>query len=122
MKKFALLLIATTALLAGCAQKEVASFDSGYTDDQKATLASCLTEKNIVMYGTERCPHCKDQKAAFGPAAFAKVTYIDCDKQSLQCQTAGVEGFPTWIGGTDIKLEGTQTLADLAKTAGCEIK
>ncbi|MBP7061540.1 hypothetical protein KA037_01040 [Patescibacteria group bacterium] len=123
MKKLALFLIATTAFLAGCSQQQsdITAFESGYTAEQKESLAICLTEKNVVMYGTERCPHCKDQKAAFGEA-FAKATYVDCDKQSLQCQTAGVQGFPTWIGGSSIKLEGTQTLADLATAAGCTIQ
>ena len=83
-----MILIGVSLLATGCTKTaDTGSFDAGYTAEQKTSLAECLTQKNVVMYGTERCPHCKDQKAAFGEA-FAKVTYVDCDKQSLQCETA----------------------------------
>ena len=36
-------------------------------------LANCLTEKGAVMYGTEWCSHCQNQKKSFGKS----FEYID---------------------------------------------
>lgn len=53
--------------------------------------------------------------------AFAKVTYIDCDKERQACIDAGVQGFPTWIDAAGNKYPGTQTLEKLAEVAGCSM-
>lgn len=98
-------------VLAGCQKTEVAMYDN---------FAQCLTDKNVKMYGTERCPHCKDQKKLFGKS-FKKVNYIDCDKDSMKCDLAGVEWFPTRIGLDGVKRSGTQSLEDLAKNYGCSL-
>ena len=80
-------------------------------------LAQCLTENNAVMYGTEWCSHCKDQKAAFGDS-FQHVNYVDCDKDRGACDAAGVKGYPTWkINGQNYP--GGQPLERLASLAGC---
>ena len=47
------------------------------------SLAKCLTEKNVVMYGTEWCSHCQNQKKAFGDD-FKDVTFVDCDQSPSQ--------------------------------------
>jgi glutaredoxin len=53
-------------------------------------LASCLTKNGATFYGTERCPHCKDQKKSFGEA-IAQVNYVDCDKNKVACDAAKVK-------------------------------
>ncbi len=112
MKKFLWLsLFLVFGVLAGCQKTEVAMHDN---------FAQCLTDKNVKMYGTERCPHCKEQKKLFG-ASFKRVTYIDCDKDSMKCNLAGVEWFPTRIGLDGVKRAGTQPLEDLAKNYGCSL-
>ena len=73
------------------------------------------------MYGTNRCQHCQNQKAAFGYEAFAKVTFVDCDKSANVCQLEGVQGYPTWKFADGTTLGGTQTLETLAQQAGCVI-
>ena len=84
------------------------------------TFAQCLTEKGIVMYGTEWCSHCQNQKKAFG-SSFKFVNYVDCDKQAQSCDEAGVRGFPTWkIGGEDYP--GEQNLFKLASLTGCDLE
>ena len=47
------------------------------------------------MYGTEWCPHCKNQKALFGNS-FQYINYIDCDKDRNACRDAEITGYPTW--------------------------
>lgn len=82
-------------------------------------FAQCLTDKGAVMYGTEWCPHCKDQKALFGNS-FDKVNYVDCDDNRQMCLDAGVEGYPTWtINGENYA--GTQALSTLAEVSGCAL-
>lgn len=83
------------------------------------TLANCLSEKGAVMYGTEWCPHCQEQKARFGES-FKFVNYVDCDYQRGECQEAGIRGYPTWVinGG---KYPGVQSLEKLAGLSGCQL-
>jgi glutaredoxin len=83
------------------------------------SFAQCLTEKEIKMYGTEWCPHCKDQKGLFGNS-FDYVDYIDCDKDRNICTLAGVTGYPTWkINGQNYP--GTQQLSRLSELSECEL-
>lgn len=130
MKKFALLtLLLCCVVLVGCTKKAATNTnslgaDSGSTmtaEDLSAleSLAECLTENNLRMYGTEWCGHCKNQKAMFGDA-FAKVNYTDCDKDKPACVAAGIQGFPTWVDASGNQYPGTRELIDLASYAGCE--
>lgn len=82
-------------------------------------LANCLTENGVTMFGTERCGHCKNMKAAFG-TAFENVDYVDCDEDRQACLDAGVRGFPTWTDAEGNPYPGTQSLERLASIGGCE--
>ena len=112
MKKtflFIFLLILGAMVLAGCSDKP-GNYD---------TFAKCLTEKDITMYGTERCTYCKAQKKLFG-SSFQYVDYIDCDRYKDECLRAGVSGYPTWnINGQNYP--GEMQLARLASLSGCEL-
>lgn len=86
---------------------------------ENGPLAKCLTEKGVKMYGTEWCPHCQNQKKAFGDA-FQLINYIDCDERREECINAGVKGFPTWeVNGS--LYSGEQPLPRLAALAECEM-
>ncbi|MEM4637699.1 MAG: hypothetical protein QXK76_01565 [Candidatus Woesearchaeota archaeon] len=80
-------------------------------------LASCITSSGAKMYGTEWCPHCKNQKQLFG-SSFKLIKYIDCDKYKNECINAGIEGYPTWIINNSL-YPGTQSLYFLAEKTGC---
>ncbi len=97
--------------VAGCAE---------IRDEKIDSLAQCLTKNEIKMYGTEWCSHCQDQKKAFGPA-LEFIEFVDCDKYSFECKSAGVESYPTWIIN-DQKYLGNQPLERLAALSGCEYK
>lgn len=82
-------------------------------------FAQCMTDKWLKMYGTERCPHCQNQKKLLW-TAFAKINYIDCDLQKVQCDVAKIVWYPTWIfNGT--QYQGEKSLADLSALTSCEI-
>ncbi len=59
-------------------------------------FAKCLTQKGAVMYGAVWCPHCKEQKAAFGDS-FKYINHIECPDNTQLCIDKGIQGYPTWI-------------------------
>lgn len=87
---------------------------------QYAELAQCLTDNEFVMYGTDRCSHCQNQKKMFG-SDFQYVTFIDCDDEKMKCTQAGVTGYPTRVDKAGQAYPGTRQLEQLAQYAGCEI-
>ncbi len=107
-----LTVVASLIFLAGCT-----TTDNG----QNTKLAECLTSKWVTMYGTTRCSHCQKQKELFGYEAFAKINFVDCDKEKNTCTLAGVQWYPTWGFADGSKLEGTQTFEALASQAGCSL-
>ena len=107
-----ILVLATLLLVVSCS-------NSNNTLGELDGFAQCLTEKDVKMYGTEWCSHCKNQKEMFG-TSFQYINYVDCDKSKQVCEIAGVGGYPTWeIEG---KLyPGEQQLNNLASLSGCEL-
>jgi hypothetical protein len=91
---------------------------------QYDNFAQCLAEKGATMYGAEWCPHCKDQKAAFGDS-FKYIKYVECPDNIKLCIDKGVQGYPTWLfTGTTTQVEGfegNKTMQELAKVTGCQL-
>jgi hypothetical protein len=96
----------------------------GFTRDsgpgEHDAFAQCLTDSGFVMYGTDWCPHCKDQKARFGKS-FGYVNYINCDKSKEICNAEGIQGYPTWKGAGK-SYPGVQPLQGLASLSGCSLE
>jgi len=90
--------------------------DTGIYDD----LAKCLTKQGLVMYGTDWCSHCQEQKRMFD-GSFKYINYVNCDMNYDACKAAGVEGYPTWTYPKGPKTSGEQQLALLAERAGCTV-
>ena len=101
-------------VLAGC----TSTTTTPPTSPAITQLTSCLTTNGATFYGTERCPHCKDQKKLFG-SALSGVNYVDCVANKMACATANIKGYPTWVFADGSQLVGTQTLEALAAKAGC---
>ena len=94
-------------------------FKSSTSPGKYDDFAKCLTEKGAVMYGTEWCKYCKQQKELFGKS-FKYVNYKDCDANKAECNAAGVNSYPQWlINGT--KYKGLQQLDSLADYSGCRL-
>ncbi len=95
-----------------------------YTDTPSLLdgFAKCLTEKGAVMYGADWCPHCKDQKAAFGNS-FQYIKYVECPDNTKLCIDKGIQGYPTWIIGTSTKyiegFDGDNTMKELSEVTQC---
>ena len=82
------------------------------------SFAQCLAGKGITMYGADWCPHCQQEKKAFG-SAFKYVPYVECPENPKQCLDQGIQGYPTWIFPDGRKLVGEQGLETLARESGC---
>lgn len=89
-------------------------------------LAKCLSSKDVKMYGTYWCSHCKEQKRLFGDA-FKEINYVECadfinPKVQLEvCKKAKIDGYPTWdFGGK--RISGAQSLKTIAQMSGCEFR
>lgn len=86
-------------------------------------FAKCLTDKGVKMYGADWCPHCQNQKKAFG-ASFKFIDYTRCelDGNKQKCESAGIKGYPTWVFLAGEKIEGEASFEDLSDKSGCEYK
>ncbi|MFH7242105.1 MAG: vitamin K epoxide reductase family protein [Spirulina sp.] len=86
-------------------------------------LAQYLKDSGASMYSAWWCPHCHDQKQAFGAEAVAILPNVECDPEGVNPQTdlcrstPEVTGFPTWeIDGQFYP--GAQPLRRLAELSG----
>lgn len=109
-----LLLIVLAALFFALRPKK--EFASGVLDD----FAKCLATKGATMYGAYWCPHCQNEKAAFG-SSFRYVNYVECTQETDKCNAAGIQGFPTWIFSDGRRFEGEQGLNGLSSESGCPL-
>lgn len=90
--------------------------------EAEIALAEHLAGLDVKKYGAFWCPHCHAQQTLFGEEAFAKITYIECDPdgqnaQTATCQAVGVEAYPTWEINGEL-YSGVQPLETLASLTG----
>ena len=91
-------------------ESEPASTTITTTDAE--TLAKCLTNKGIVLYG-DSGEDTQAQKALFGDAA-QYLTFVDCDFE----ECTGINAYPTWLMG-NTKVLGLKSLEKLQNLAKC---
>lgn len=109
-KYFIITLLIATIFLTAC---------QGDADPELEALAKCLTENGAKFYGAYWCPHCENQKDAFG-SAVKYLPYVECTDYQEECAAAGVEGYPTWTFADGSTLVGEQSFGALANAAGCD--
>lgn len=85
-------------------------------------IAECLASRGAKMYGAYWCPHCQNQKSAFGEF-FKYIPYVECDPKGENpdpgaCKAAGIQGYPTWVIG-GVQYPGEKSVEELGKIAGC---
>src|SRR3989338_8227014 len=66
-------------------------------------FAKCLAVKDVVMYGADWCPHCQNEKKAFG-SSFRYIPYVECPDNIKMCLDLGIEGYPAWLLGDGTRL------------------
>lgn len=90
------------------------------SNDELDAFAQCLADKGAVMYGADWCPHCHNEKQAFGDS-FRLVPYVECPDNPQKCLSAGINVYPTWIFPDGKKLVGEQGIKKLSQESGCPI-
>ncbi len=95
-------------------------FPQKYADGALDSFAQCLAGKGITMYGANWCPHCQNEKKAFG-SSFKFVPYVECPENPQACLSAGIEGYPTWIFTNGERLVGEQGIQKLSEKSGCTL-
>ncbi len=86
-------------------------------------LARCIAASGAKFYGAFWCPHCHEQKTAFGDAA-AALPYVECSTPNANgelpaCTALGVAHYPTWIFPDGSRLEGVVSPDELSKKTSC---
>jgi len=84
-------------------------------------FAQCLADKGATMYGAVWCPHCQEQKAAFGDS-FKYIKYVECPDNTKLCIDQGITGYPTWMIGTTtiaVGFDKNTTMQTLSEKTGC---
>lgn len=84
-------------------------------------FAMCVRDAGAVMYGADWCPHCQNEKRAFG-TAFRFIPYVECPDNPNLCIGKGVTGYPLWTFPDGRRLEGEQGLARIAAASGCSLE
>jgi len=88
-------------------------------------FAKCLTQNNVVMYGSYLCGYCNKQKTLFGDS-FEYVTYVECHPNGPNpdpqlCTEKGIRGVPAWeINGN--LYTGYKSLEELSSLSGCPLE
>jgi len=79
------------------------------------------------MYGAWWCPHCIEQKEAFG-ASFEYAPYVECGipgdlhAQAQVCKDENVKHYPTWqFPPTGERVERVFALQELSDRTGCSL-
>ena len=86
-------------------------------------FARCLGDNGAKFYGAFWCSHCQDQKEMFGRSE-RLLPYIECstadgNNQTIVCQQAKVESYPTWEFADGQRQTGVLSLETLAAKTGC---
>ena len=106
------------ALLSSILSVSAFATDPELTDEQKLSYAKCLQTKELTMYGTSWCPHCRHQKQLLGKY-FEYITYVDCDQNRKLCLEQRVFGYPTWKLPNGKEVE-QGSLESIAEQLGCD--
>jgi len=100
-------------------------------------FAQCIVESNTKLYSAWWCPHCSDQKKAFG-TSFDILdeggVHVECSPGGIRyfsefcksqgvfsefCKSQGVSGTPTWVFPDGTKQSGKLPLEVIAQKTNC---
>lgn len=89
------------------------------------TFAQCLSERGAKFYGAFWCPHCQNQKKAFGTSA-QYIPYTECSTPDGQgqmsvCADAKIVSYPTWVFADGTQETGEVSMQKLADHTSCEL-
>lgn len=91
-------------------------------------FAQCIVDSGTKIYSAWWCPHCQDQKKAFGKSFRVLEdgnAHIECSPNNVRtlsqyCKDEGIEGTPTWRFPNGKDMSGQLSLYTIALESGCE--
>ena len=88
-------------------------------------LAQCINDSGATFYGAYWCPHCQDQKKAFGDSVDL-LPYVECDvngknSQATLCKAENVTTYPTWKFSDGSTETGVLSLSRLSELTSCPL-
>ncbi len=88
-------------------------------------FAQCISDSGTKFYGAFWCSACKSQKEMFGRSV-RLLPYVECstadgNSQTIVCQQAKIESYPTWEFPDGTSQVGVQSLQILADKTGCSL-
>lgn len=94
--------------------------DADENENQKLDdFAKCLTEKGVVLYIKNGCPHCRAQEEIFEDS-IDYLNIIECSENVEKCSE--LIGVPAWeIPGKEDFVYGRQSFEELSELTGCEL-
>lgn len=108
--------IVVLIVVVGAVYYSIARPKSDLNPKEKESLAKCLTEKEIYLFGAFNCPNCGVQKEMFGEAV-EFIVYINCDLEPDKCDI-NENTYPYWKMDDNI-LRGPVPLKFLKDRTGC---
>ncbi len=82
----------------------------------RVALAQCLATKGTKFYGAYWCPHCQNQKLAFGSRATRELPYVECAIYPTEVDNIAQQVLEQYKAG--IYIGGYTKQLDAAKAAG----
>ena len=92
-------------------------------------LAQCIVDSGAKLYSAWWCPHCSDQKDAFGNSfkiLDKEGVHVECSPGGIRyfsefCKSQGVSGTPTWAFPDGTKQSGKLPLEVIAQKTNCAL-
>ncbi|MEZ4210809.1 MAG: hypothetical protein R3B39_00715 [Candidatus Paceibacterota bacterium] len=118
------IVIIAVAVIGGLIILQTASNKEAGKPGQYDALATCLGEAGAKFYGAFWCPHCNNQKKAFGKSEkllpYTECSTPDGNAQTQVCIDNEIQSYPTWIFADGSRLTGEQSPETLAEKTSCE--
>lgn len=88
-------------------------------------FAKCIAHTSTTFYGAFWCPHCQNQKRAFGSGA-QYLPYVECSLpdgsgRTPVCIAKGIQNYPTWYFPDGSSSTGEQSLETISQKTGCPL-
>jgi len=92
---------------------------------ENEVFAQCIADSGATFFGAFWCPHCINQKDAFGKKATKLLPYQECStanrQQNSLCQKEEIESYPTWEFTDGSRMSGELSFVELAENTGCAL-
>lgn len=93
--------------------------ESKNTENDMATLVSCLKENNVVVYGNRGCGHCVNLVESFGGYDVVDGLYVECPEERERCDEEKKTTYVPEIQIAGDLYEGGRLPSQLAAAVNC---